>query len=151
MVRKLAHPERRHKHKKVDRLTRAERRERLLQRQKAWVEQWISLVPVFSVGLLRAEGADLLGRPVGTWGDRADHVAVRARGTQWQRPWRRWFRRNGTYPRTLAIAGVGSDLRVPRVRCQCGARSIGASRGLPLTIGSVPRGRSGCARRSLWG
>jgi transposase-like protein len=120
MVRKLAHPERRHKHKKVDRLTRAERRARQLQRQAAWVEHWISVVQVFIAAVLKAEVADLLGRPVGKWGDRSEPVAVQASCNRCQRTWRSWFRRNGTYPRTLAIAGVVIDLRVPRVRCHCG-------------------------------
>lgn len=120
MVKKLAQHEGRHKHKKVDRLTRAERRARLLQRQEAWVEQWSSVVQVFIAGLLKAEVTEFLGRPVGKWGDRAEQVAVRARCNQCQRTWRSWFRRNGTYPRTLAIAGVVIDLRVPRVRCHCG-------------------------------
>src|SRR5712691_9537405 len=117
---KLAQSAGRHKHQKVDRLTRAERRARRLQRQAAWVTHWISVVEVFIAALLQAEVAELLGRPIGTWGDRSDPVAVRARCNACQRTWRSWFRRNGTYPRTLAIAGVVIDVRVPRVRCHCG-------------------------------
>jgi len=120
MVRKVAQHGGRHKHKKVDRLTRAERRARLLQRQEAWVAAWISLVQAFIAALLKAEVREFLGRPVGTWGDRTEQVAVGASCNACQRPWRGWFRRNGTYPRTLAIAGVVIDVRVPRVRCHCG-------------------------------
>lgn len=117
---KVAQGERRHTHKKVDRLTRAERRARLLERQEAWMAQWISLVQTFLADLLNGEVADLLGRSAGKWGDRSEPVEVQARCNQCQRNWRGWFRRNGTYPRTLAIAGVVIDLRVPRVRCHCG-------------------------------
>ena len=120
MAGKIARGQKRHKHKKVDRLTRAERRERLLQRQEVWLEQWLALAKAFVETLLKSEVAELLGRPANRWGDRDEQVAVRASCNQCQRKWRGWFRRNGTYPRTLVFEGIVVDLRVPRVRCHCG-------------------------------
>jgi transposase-like protein len=64
--------------------------------------------------------AELLGRPARHWGDRSEQVEVRAGCNKCQRRWRSWFRRNGTYPRTLCIEGVVVDLGVPRLRCHCG-------------------------------
>ncbi len=108
------------KHKKIDRLTRAERRERLLQRQEVWRELWLGLAKAFVEALLKSEVAELLGRPDRKWGDRGEQVEVRACCNKCQRKWRGWFRRNGTYPRTLVLEGIVVDLRVPRVRCHCG-------------------------------
>ena len=120
MGRKVAHAERCHKHKKVDRLTRAERQARLVERQEAWMARWIGLIQDFIGARLSADVADLLGRSAGKWGKRSEPIAVRASCNACQRTWRGWFRRNGTYPRTLVIAGVVIDVRVPRVRCHCG-------------------------------
>lgn len=108
------------KHTKVDRLTKAERRARLLERQEAWVQQWLVAAKVFVEALLNSEVADLLGRPARKWGDRGEEVEVRASCNKCGRKWRGWFRRNGTYPRTLAVEGVVVELGVPRVRCHCG-------------------------------
>ncbi len=109
-----------HKQKKVDRLTRAERRARMLERQAAWLEHWVALAKAFVEGLLGTEVQGLLGRPAGKWGDRAEQVEVRASCNECQRKWRSWFRRNGTYPRTLVLEGLVVALRVPRLRCACG-------------------------------
>jgi len=110
----------RHKHKKVDRLTRAERRARLLERQAVWIQQWVALAAAFVELLLKQEAQEILGRPTRKWGDRGEQVEVRASCNQCQRKWRGWFRRNGTYPRTLALEGLVIDIRVPRLRCHCG-------------------------------
>jgi transposase-like protein len=80
----------------------------------------VAFTKAFVETLLNSEVADLLARPVGKWGDRSEEVEVRAACNRCQRKWRGWFRRNGTYPRTLAIEGVVVALRVPRVRCHCG-------------------------------
>ena len=61
----------RHKHRKVDRLTGAERKARLIQRRQAWLGQWLALAKTFVEGLLGREAQDILGRPAGKWGDRA--------------------------------------------------------------------------------
>jgi len=107
-------------HKKVDRLTRAQRRERDLARQAAWQEQWSRAAQDFLEGLLNGEVADLLGRSPGTWGNRAESTEVQARCNRCGRQTRGWFRRNGTYERTWAIAGLVVKMRVPRLRCHCG-------------------------------
>ena len=120
MAGKVSQGKGRHKHRKVDRLTRLERKARLLQRRQAWVEQWVALAKTFVERLLGREVQDLLGRPAGKWGDRAEHVAVRASCNECQRKWRSWFRRNGTYPRTLVLEGLVVGLLVPRLRCACG-------------------------------
>ena len=92
----------------------------MLQRQEAWLEQWMALAKAFVEGLLGREVQDLLGRPVGKWGDRAEQVAVGGSCNECQRKWRSWFRRNGTYPRTLVLEGLVIGLQVPRLRCACG-------------------------------
>ena len=120
MAGKVAHGKGRHKHKKVDRLTLAERKARLLQRQEAWFEQWVALAKTFVEGLLGQEVQDIVGRPAGKWGDRAEQVAVGASCNKCQRKWRSWFRRNGAYPRTLVLEGLVIGLLVPRLRCACG-------------------------------
>jgi len=71
MAGKVSQRKGRHKHKKVDRLTRAQRRERLLQREQAWLERWLAFAKAFVEVLLRSEVAELLGRPDQKWGDRA--------------------------------------------------------------------------------
>jgi len=109
------------KHQKVDRLTRAERREHQLARQAAWLDQWTTCAQAFLETLLNGEVAEILGRPYGTWGSRAEPVAVQARCNRCGKTTRGWFRRNGTYGRTLVLEGIVVALRVPRLRCHCGA------------------------------
>ncbi len=106
--------------KKLDRLTRAERRARLTERQGQWIERWLALAKTFVEMVLNREVAELLGRPSHQWGDRAEQVEVNARCNRCGRQHRGWFRRNGTYPRSLLMEGVAIDFRVPRVRCGCG-------------------------------
>jgi transposase-like protein len=120
MAKKVAHSGGRGKHKKVDRLTRAERREGLVQRQEVWTQQWVGLVRGLAEAVLKSEIQELLGRPGGKWGDRSEQVAVRASCNKCQRKWRSWFRRNGSYPRSLVIEGGVLELRAPRLRCACG-------------------------------
>jgi putative transposase len=111
----------RHKRgKKVDRLTKAERRARLAERQAQWLEQWLGLAKAFIEMVLKAEVAELLGRPAHRWGDRTEQVEVNARCNRCGRQHQGWFRRNGTYPRSLVMEGLVLDFRVPRVRCGCG-------------------------------
>ncbi len=106
MGKKVAHCGGRGKQKKVDRLTRAERRARLLERQAAWVEQWLGLAKRFVEAILNSEVAELLGRAARQWGDRREPVEVRASCNRCQRRWRGWFRRKGTYPRSLLLGMV---------------------------------------------
>jgi transposase-like protein len=114
-----ARPER-HKHKKVDRLTQAGRRERDLARQEEWREQWIGAGQAFLETLLDGEVAELLGRPARKWGNRAEPSEVRASCNRCGRKARGWFRRNGTYGRTWGLEGIVVTVRVPRLRCHCG-------------------------------
>jgi len=120
MAKKIARCEGRGKHKKVDRLTRAERRAQQQERRQAWVESWTSAAKVFVEAVLNEDVERLLGRQVGKWGDRQEEVEVRAQCNKCQRKWRGWFRRNGTYPRTLMLEGIVIGLDVPRLRCHCG-------------------------------
>jgi transposase-like protein len=120
MAKKVAHPGGRSKHKKRDRLTRAERRVREQERRAAWLEEWIASAKAFISGLLQADVDRLLGRPVGKWGDRNERVEVDAECNKCHRKWRGWFRRNGTYPRSLTLDGVVVGLAAPRLRCHCG-------------------------------
>lgn len=106
--------------KKVDRLTKVERRARQAERQEQWLEQWLALAKAFMETVLNEEVAELLGRPAHQWGDRTDQVKVNACCKQCGREHRGWFRRNGTYPRSLVTTGIVIDFRVPRVRCACG-------------------------------
>jgi transposase-like protein len=108
------------KRKKIDRLTKAERRAQLLQQREQWLERWIAFAQAFIEELLNAEVQELLGRPAHTWGDRAEHVDVNARCNRCGRQQRGWFRRNGRYPRSLVLEGLIVDFGVPRVRCACG-------------------------------
>lgn len=108
------------KRKKVDRLTRAQRRERDLARQAAWQEQWSNAAQEFLEALLNADVAAVLGRPPRTWGNRAEVSEGEARCNRCGRQTRGWFRRNGTYERTWAITGLVVQVGVPRLRCHCG-------------------------------
>lgn len=120
MARKVARVGGRGKHRKRDRLSRAERRALEQERRAAWVERWIAAVKLFVEALLQEDVARLLDRPMGRWGDRNEQVEVSAECNKCHRKWRGWFRRNGTYPRSLAIDGVVVDLAAPRLRCHCG-------------------------------
>jgi transposase-like protein len=113
-------PRKNRKGKKVDRLTKAERRAHLRERREQWLERWIACAQGFIEELLSTEVQALLGRPVHTWGDRAEPVDVNARCNRCGRQQRGWFRRNGTYPRSLVLEGLIVDFGVPRVRCACG-------------------------------
>jgi len=110
----------RHKHRKADRLTRAERRERDIARQEAWLERWSGTAQAFLEALLNGEVAELLGRPFRTWGDRSASIEVQASCNDCGRKTRGWFRRNGIYERTWALDGIVVTVRVPRLRCHCG-------------------------------
>jgi hypothetical protein len=110
----------RHKHPKVDRRTRAERRERQLRREAAWLEQWVSAVRAFLEAVLNGEVAEVLGRPPHRWGDRAEPIAVRASWNTCGKKGRGWFRRNGTDGRPLVLAGIVVAWHVPRRRWHCG-------------------------------
>lgn len=120
MAQKVADCQKRGKHKKTDRLTKEERRARLVQRREQWLAQWIDLARAFIERLLNAEVAELLGRPAHEWGDRTEQVEVNACCNDCGRKQRGWFRRNATFPRSLVMEGVVIDFRVPRVRCHCG-------------------------------
>jgi len=109
------------KQKKVDRLTRAERRERQIVGQAAWIEQWTDCAQTFIEALLNREVSEILGRPFHTWGNRTEPITVRAQCNRCGRAMRGWFRRNGTYRRTLVLPGIVVGVRVPRLRCHCGA------------------------------
>jgi len=104
----------------ADRLTKAERRACLAERQGQWTQQWIALAEAFIQMLLGGEVAELLGRPEHRWGDRTEEMEVNACCNGCGRKHRGWFRRNGSYPRSLVIEGLIIDFRVPRVRCACG-------------------------------
>ena len=120
MVEKVARLHRHGKHKKVDRLTKAERRARLEERRERWIEQWMGLAKAFIEMLLNSEVQELLGRPAHQWGDRTEGVEVNACCNKCGRQHRGWFRRNGSYPRSLVTEGLVVEFRVPRVRCSCG-------------------------------
>lgn len=92
----------------------------MAERQERWVEQWIALARAFIEMLLNEEVAALLGRPAHQWGDRREQVEVNAACNGCGRKYRGWFRRNGSYPRSLVMEGLVIDFRVPRVRCGCG-------------------------------
>jgi transposase-like protein len=109
------------KQKKVDRLTRAERRQRQRVHQEAWIDCWINSAQAFVEALLNREVSEILGRPARKWGDRSASISVRASCNRCGKAVAGWFRRNGTYPRTLVLHGLAVALRVPRVRCHCGA------------------------------
>lgn len=109
------------KHKKVDRLTRGERRERQLARQAAWLEQQANRAQVFVEAVLNREVSEILGRPDRRWGNRSELIPVRACCNRCAQTTRGWFRRNGTYRRTLVLEGIVVGVRVPRLRCHCGA------------------------------
>ncbi|MDP9226775.1 MAG: transposase [Actinomycetota bacterium] len=108
------------KRAKQDRLSPAERRAREVEREKVWREQWTAWAQAFGEGMLADEVRALLGRADHAWGDRGDSVAVGAQCNRCERSWRGWFRRNGTYGRTLDLAEIVVRVRVPRVRCACG-------------------------------
>ena len=120
MVGKVTRLHKRSKGKKADRLTKAERRACLAERQGQWTQQWIALAEAFIQMLLGGEVAELLGRPEHRWGDRTEEMEVNACCNGCGRKHRGWFRRNGSYPRSLVIEGLIIDFRVPRVRCACG-------------------------------
>ncbi len=120
MAKKVARVGVRGKHKKRDRLSKTERRAREQQRRASWVAEWIAVATGFIEGLLQEDVARLLGRPAGKWGERKDGVEVDAECNQCHRKWCGWFRRNGTYTRTLTIDGIVLDLAAPRLRCHCG-------------------------------
>ncbi|MBM4321605.1 MAG: hypothetical protein FJ125_17090 [Deltaproteobacteria bacterium] len=123
MARKVPQRKGRHKSRKADRLSAAERRERLLARQALWVARWVVLAKTLIESILGQEVDQILGRPKGKWGDRSDTSAsaeVNAVCYGCKRRFRGWFSRNGTYPRTLACDGVVVELMVPRLRCACG-------------------------------
>ena len=120
MARKVAGVGGRGKHRKRDRLSRAERRAREQVRREAWVEQWIAAAKVFIEVLLNEDVGRLLDRPARKWGDRSEHIEVDAECNRCHRKWRSWFRRNGTYGRTLMIDGAVVELNAPRLRCHCG-------------------------------
>ena len=120
MAQKVTQVHKRSKHKKADRLTKAERRARLAERQEQWIQRWIALAEGFIEALLGEEVAELLGRPPHQWGDRAEQVEVNACCNKCRCKQRGWFRRNGTYGRSLVTVGLVIDLRVPRMRCACG-------------------------------
>lgn len=120
MAGKVTRLHKRSKHQKADRLTKAERRARLAERRQQWLEQWMALARAFIEMVLNGEVQGLLGRPAHQWGDRAEQVEVNACCNKCGRNHRGWFRRNGSYPRSLVMEGLVIDLRVPRVRCGCG-------------------------------
>lgn len=120
MAEKVTRLHKRSKHKKSDRLTKAERRARMVERQEQWIQQWIALAEAFTERVLNDEVAKLLGRPPHQWGDRTAQIEVNACCNGCGRKHRGWFRRNGTYERSLVIEGLVIDFRVPRVRCACG-------------------------------
>jgi transposase-like protein len=120
MARKVTHSGRKGKHKKVDRLTKAERRARLIERREQWIAQWSELARVFIEMLLNGEVQELLGRGAHRWGDRTEPVEVNACCNKCKRKQRGWFRRNGNYPRSLVAEGLVIEFRVPRLRCACG-------------------------------
>ena len=126
MVGKVTRLHTRIKGKKADRLTKAERRACLAERQGQWTQQWIALAEGFIQTLLGGEVAELLGRPEHRWGDRTEEMEVNACCNGCGRKHRGWFRRNGSYTRSLVIEGRIIDFRVPRVR--------GASGG-PVEVG----------------
>ena len=106
--------------KKVDRFSKAERRARLAGRREEWLRQWVALAKAFVEMILGAEVAELLGRPAHQWGNRTEQVEVNAACNSCGRKHRGWFRRNGSYGRSLVMEGLVVDFRVPRVRCACG-------------------------------
>lgn len=126
MRQRVADHPRRRKHKKADRLTKAERRARLLQRQEQWIAQWVALAKTFIEMLLNSEIQELLGRDGHRWGDRSASVEVNACCNRCQRKYQGWFRRNGSYSRDLVTDGLVIELHVPRLRCACGG-SVDAS------------------------
>ncbi len=105
MAKKVAGPRGRGKHKQQDRLSKSERRAREPERRAAWVEQWAAVAKGFIEGWFQAAVDRLLGRPVGQWADRNERVEAGAEGNQGQRKGRGWFRRKGTYPRSLTLDG----------------------------------------------
>ena len=119
MERTVPQPRRNRKQKKTDRLTKAERRARLVERRAQWLEHWVAFTQAFIEGLLHAEVQAVLGRAAHTWGDRREQVDVNARCNRCGCTQRGWFRRNGTYPRSLVLEGLIVDFGVPRVRCAC--------------------------------
>ncbi|MBI3971313.1 MAG: hypothetical protein HY332_08480 [Chloroflexi bacterium] len=120
MAKKVPRLHGRSKHKKADRLTQAERRARLAERQQQWTQQWIALAKAFIPRLLNGEVPERLGRPAHQWGDRREAIEVHACCNTCRRQQRGWFRRQGTSPRRLVMEGLVIDFRVPRVRCACG-------------------------------
>lgn len=120
MASKVTHVRKHGKHEKVDRLTKAERRARLVERREQWIEQWIGLTKAFIEMLLNDEVQTLLGRQPHKWGDRTEQVEVNACCNKCGRNERGWFRRNGRYQRSLVTEGLVVDFRVPRLRCACG-------------------------------
>jgi transposase-like protein len=120
MGERVAHLPCRRKHKKRDRLTKDERRVLMLQRQEQWVAQWFALAKAFIEMLLDSEMQELLGREPHKWGDRSASVEVNACCDGCQRKYQGWFRRNGTYSRSLVTDGLVIEFRVPRLRCACG-------------------------------
>ncbi len=120
MAKKVAHSGGRDKHKKRDRLSRTERRAREQERRAAWLERWAAAAKEFTEALLNEDVDRLLGRPARSWGARDERVEVGAECNRCHRKWRGWFRRNGTYPRSLTIDGIVLGLAAPRLRCHCG-------------------------------
>lgn len=120
MSEKVTRRAHRGKHRKVNRLSRAERRELLVERQAAMFEQYRATTTTFVEELLKADVQVILARPERKWGDRGAPVEARASCNKCHKAWRGWFRRNGTYQRSLIINGAVIDIRVPRLRCACG-------------------------------
>jgi transposase-like protein len=120
MAGKVTRLHKRGKQRKVDRLTKAERQARLAERRERWAEQWMALARAFIEMVLGGEVAELLGRPEHQWGDRTEQAEVNAACNRCGRNHRGWFRRNGSYGRSLVMEGLVIEFRVPRVRCGCG-------------------------------
>lgn len=120
MAQKVTHGRRHGKHKKADRLTKTERRARFVERREQWLKQWIVFAQAFIESLLNTEVQGLLEREAHKWGDRTEPVEVNACCNKCGRKQRGWFRRNGTYPRSLVMENLVISFRVPRLRCHCG-------------------------------
>ena len=109
------------KQKKVDRWSQGERREHQLVRRAAWLEHWRDCAQTFVEAVLNREVSEIMGRSDRRWGKRSEPIRVRAQCNRCGTTTRGWFRRNGTYRRTLVLEGIAVSLRVPRLRCHCGA------------------------------
>jgi len=116
-VKRVTRREKTRKRRYVERTQRQQQQRRLQREVEETIQQAVRQAYEQA---LRDEVTALLGRAKSERRDLADPTVVEARCNDCKTQYRREFSRNGTYPRGVLSLSAWVELKVPRLRCDCG-------------------------------